>query len=260
MAGCGELPQQLAITRDNSAWLGVTRYNSPWLSSKSRAVQNFEHVPNFHWLDGTRGELSNAVVTSRRTCKCVLSTCKNVGKIWVSVRGEYRLRTDLGARRHTVALLVHEELSLRSGCVRATPVCVTCVPGTANERTTPWLRASFKGARDKCVVRAYSPLPQFSYPMSTQNSRAPYRVSTYNARCSHWFMQYIVSSVEWAASWGSNSWDFWRTSECRPIYTPSSSHVHAFTTCEWVRTPYVSSTCKYDLRAITWQPHGDRTL
>ena len=64
--------------------------------------------------------LSYAVVTTRRTCKSVQSTCKNVGKIWVSVRGEYRLRTDLGARRHTVALLVHGELPLRSGCGRAT--------------------------------------------------------------------------------------------------------------------------------------------
>ena len=80
-----------------------------------------------------------ALVPTRRTCKCVLSTCKNVGKIWGSVRGEYRLSTDLGARRHSVALLVHEELSLRSGCGRATdspPVRVTRVPSTANERTT----------------------------------------------------------------------------------------------------------------------------
>ena len=64
--------------------------------------------------------LGKAVVPTRRTCKCVLSTCKNVGKMWGSVRGEYRLSTDLGARRHAVALLVHEELSLRSGCGRAT--------------------------------------------------------------------------------------------------------------------------------------------
>ena len=74
-------------------------------------------------------------VPTRRTCKCVLSTCKNVGKIWGSVRGEYRLSTDLGARRHNVALLVHEELSLRSGlrsCYGSPPVRVTRVPSTAN--------------------------------------------------------------------------------------------------------------------------------
>lgn len=29
------------------------------------------------------------------------------------------------------------------------------------------------------------------------------------------------------------------------------SHLHALTTCERVRTPYVSSTCKYGLRTIT---------
>ena len=36
-------------------------------------------------------------------------------------------------------------------------------------------------ACDKCVVRAYSALPQFSCPMSTQNSCGPYRVSTCSA-------------------------------------------------------------------------------
>ena len=149
----------------------------------------------------TASFLCKALVPTRRTCKCVLSTCKNVGKIWGSVRGEYRLSTDLGACRHSVALLVHEDLSLRSGCGRATdspPVRVTRVPSTANERTTHWLRESFKFfprslalrtahlaraccARDKCVVRAYSALPQFNCRMSTQNSRGPYRVSTCSA-------------------------------------------------------------------------------
>ena len=70
---------------------------------------------------------------------CVLSACKNVGKILGSVRGEYRLRTDLGARTHNVELLVHEELSLRAGCGRATDspqVRTTRVPSTAKVRTT----------------------------------------------------------------------------------------------------------------------------
>ena len=78
---------------------------------------------------------SKAMDPTRRSCKCVLPTCKNVGKIWGSVRGEYRLSTDLGARRHSVALLVHEELLLRSG-YGFTPVRVTRVPSTANVRTT----------------------------------------------------------------------------------------------------------------------------
>ncbi|KAI8487868.1 hypothetical protein Bbelb_343160 [Branchiostoma belcheri] len=40
-----------------------------------------------------RAEIA-ASVTTRRTCFCVLSTCKNVGKRKASVRGEYRLRTE----------------------------------------------------------------------------------------------------------------------------------------------------------------------
>ncbi|KAI8516765.1 hypothetical protein Bbelb_053460 [Branchiostoma belcheri] len=39
-------------------------------------------------------EASKALVTTRRTCFCVLSMCKNVGKRRASVRGEYRLRTE----------------------------------------------------------------------------------------------------------------------------------------------------------------------
>ncbi|KAI8495405.1 hypothetical protein Bbelb_268600 [Branchiostoma belcheri] len=39
------------------------------------------------------GRESKASITTRRTCFCVLSTCKNVGKRRASVRGEYRLRT-----------------------------------------------------------------------------------------------------------------------------------------------------------------------
>ncbi|KAI8518004.1 hypothetical protein Bbelb_040210 [Branchiostoma belcheri] len=37
---------------------------------------------------------SKATVTTRRTCFCVLSTCKNMGKRRASVRGEYRLRSE----------------------------------------------------------------------------------------------------------------------------------------------------------------------
>ncbi|KAI8508175.1 hypothetical protein Bbelb_144150 [Branchiostoma belcheri] len=37
---------------------------------------------------------AKATVTTCRTCFCVLSTCKNVGKRRASVRGEYHLRTE----------------------------------------------------------------------------------------------------------------------------------------------------------------------
>ncbi|KAI8486741.1 hypothetical protein Bbelb_354890 [Branchiostoma belcheri] len=39
-------------------------------------------------------QLSKATVTTRRTCFCVLSTSKNVGKRRAFVRGEYHLRTE----------------------------------------------------------------------------------------------------------------------------------------------------------------------
>ena len=66
----------------------------------------------------------------------VLSTCNNGRHNYGSVRGEYRLCTDLRARRHPVACLVHEpeELSPRSSCVRpndSPPVRVTRVPCTS---------------------------------------------------------------------------------------------------------------------------------
>ncbi|KAI8515742.1 hypothetical protein Bbelb_065550 [Branchiostoma belcheri] len=40
---------------------------------------------------GGEKETIQASVTTHRTCFCVLSTCKNVGKRRASVRGEYRL-------------------------------------------------------------------------------------------------------------------------------------------------------------------------
>jgi hypothetical protein len=36
--------------------------------------------------------------------------------------------------------------------------------------------------------------------------------------------------------------------------------LHALTTGERVRTPYVSSACMYCLRTLTWLSHGDLTL
>ena len=109
-----------------------------------------------------------------------------------------------------------------------TPVRVTHVPSTANERTTHWLRESFKFfprslalrtahlaraccARDKCVVCAYPALPQFYCPMSTQNWRGPYRVSTCSALTTH------VVRTDFCSIYKR---DFWRTSEGRSIYPP----------------------------------------
>jgi len=50
------------------------------------------------------GIVGKAPVTTHRTCYCVLPTCKNVGNIEESVRGEYGLRTDFWSkqRRHSI--------------------------------------------------------------------------------------------------------------------------------------------------------------
>ncbi|KAI8508019.1 hypothetical protein Bbelb_142590 [Branchiostoma belcheri] len=83
-----------------------------------------------------------ASVTTRRTCFCVLSTCKNVGKRTASVRGEYRLRTEsygfgsTQTRRRTLsACNTFSTCGLRiyHPCVR---VRATRVPRTAYERAT----------------------------------------------------------------------------------------------------------------------------
>ncbi|KAI8491377.1 hypothetical protein Bbelb_310100 [Branchiostoma belcheri] len=81
-------------------------------------------------------------VTTRRTCFCVLSTCKNVGKRRASVRGEYHLRTEsygfgsTQTRRRTLsACNTFSTCGLRiyHPCVR---VRATRVPRTAYERAT----------------------------------------------------------------------------------------------------------------------------
>ena len=65
-----------------------------------------------------------------------------MGKICGSARGEYGLSTDLGARRHAVEILVHAELSLRSG-YGFTPSTDDAGTSTANVRTTYSLREFF---------------------------------------------------------------------------------------------------------------------
>jgi hypothetical protein len=80
--------------------------------------------------------------------------------------------------------------------------------------------------------------------------------------------EFAVSAVVGAAFQGSGSFDFWEASiGCLYIYRPTvvkinscSPHLHALTTGEQVRTPYVSSASKYCLRTLTWQLHGDFTL
>ncbi|KAI8502168.1 hypothetical protein Bbelb_197560 [Branchiostoma belcheri] len=98
--------------------------------------------------EGGRVCSTKATVTTRRTCFCVLSTCKNVGKRTASVRGEYRLRTEsygfgsTQTRRRTLsACNTFSTCGLRiyHTCVR---VRATRVPRTAYERATYGLRES----------------------------------------------------------------------------------------------------------------------
>ena len=108
-------------------------------------------------------------------CCLRVKTWENVGKICGSARGEYGLSTDLGARRHAVEILVHAELSLRSG-YGFTPSTDDAGTSTANVRTTyslrefftifPMVTCSTDGVLSTCVVRAWSVLtPHF--PSST---------------------------------------------------------------------------------------------
>ena len=98
-------------------------------------------------------------------CCLRVKTWENVGKICGSARGEYGLSTDLGARRHAVEILVHAELSLRSG-YGFTPSTDDAGTSTANVRTTyslrefftifPMVTCSTDGVLSTCVVRAWS--------------------------------------------------------------------------------------------------------
>ncbi|KAI8496943.1 hypothetical protein Bbelb_255980 [Branchiostoma belcheri] len=110
-----------------------------------------------------------ASVKTRRTCFCVLSTCKNVRNRTASVRGEYHLRTEsygfgsTQTRRTTLsACNTFSTCGLRiyHPCVR---VRATRVPRTAYERATYGLRESnftiltcnccTDSARSMCVPR-----------------------------------------------------------------------------------------------------------
>ncbi|KAI8507304.1 hypothetical protein Bbelb_146840 [Branchiostoma belcheri] len=76
-----------------------------------------------------------STVTTRRTCFCVLSRCKNVGKRRAPVRGEYRLRTEsygfgsTQTRRRTLSACKTFStcgLRIHHPYVRATRVPRTC--------------------------------------------------------------------------------------------------------------------------------------
>ncbi|KAI8482305.1 hypothetical protein Bbelb_399960 [Branchiostoma belcheri] len=137
------------------------------------ALSNFngtgDHVCYVIISENVGKEWRLPTVTTRRTCFCVLSTCKNVGNRTASVRGEYHLRTEsygfgsTQTRRRTLsACNTFSTCGLRMyhPCVR---VRATRVPRTAYERATYGLRESnftiltcnccTDSARSTCVPR-----------------------------------------------------------------------------------------------------------
>ena len=118
---------------------------------------------HFHTL--SHGHNPSYVQVLASACCLRVKTWENVGKICGSARGEYGLSTDLGARRHAVEILVHAELSLRSG-YGFTPSTDDAGTSTANVRTTyslrefftifPMVTCSTDGVLSTCVVRAWS--------------------------------------------------------------------------------------------------------
>ncbi|KAI8519264.1 hypothetical protein Bbelb_025210 [Branchiostoma belcheri] len=120
-----------------------------------------------------------ASVTTRRTCFCVLSTCKNVGKRRASVRGEYHLRTEsygfgsTQTRRRTLsACNTFSTCGLRicHPCVR---VRATRVPRTAYERATYGLLDLLNDhAEHTCTI------PGAPHVLRTCNARATHLIST----------------------------------------------------------------------------------
>jgi len=110
----------------------------------------------------------------------------------------------------------------------------------------PVVTCSACRARNKFVVHAWlvrGPclLSTFSVQMSKKRTELePYQASTCSAL---------------------------RTHGVRTDHNPTAAEInsrtpplHALTTEERVRTPYVISACKYCLRKLTWQSHGDLTL
>ena len=145
-----------------------------WWTAECHARKS-EHNRAWRRYKQSHGHNPSYVQVLASACCLRVKTWENVGKICGSARGEYGLSTDLGARRHAVEILVHAELSLRSG-YGFTPSTDDAGTSTANVRTTyslrefftnfPMVTCSTDGVLSTCVVRAWSVLtPHF--PSST---------------------------------------------------------------------------------------------
>ena len=147
-------------------------------------------------------------------------------------------------------------LFVRAACgLGIPPSWVKRLPFYVHERITHCLRDSFlkiKNSivtcfacreRNKCVVHTWPVLTRHFISLTVKrahNSDGPYWASSCYALTTHGF---LTDQHPTAAEINSRS-----------------PHLHAITTGERVRTPYVNSACMYGLRAITWHSHGDFTL
>ena len=125
---------------------------------------------------------SKALVTTRRTCKCVLSACKNAGKILRFVRAS----TD-SVRNVEHAESTQTARSIFIACRTFSACGLLTLRLSLALRTTHLARAwscvlhlaRACCARDKYVVGA---LPNICCPMRTLNSRERYLLRRYSAR------------------------------------------------------------------------------
>ncbi|KAI8484555.1 hypothetical protein Bbelb_376620 [Branchiostoma belcheri] len=192
--------------------------------SGSKGIR-LERQPESYGLSDEAARVTNpmyasnpATVTTRRTCFCVLSTCKNVGKRRASVRGEYRLRTEsygFGStqtrqivRCKHVQLTSHlrnvrctqpltARLGVQSDCRphsytlhnRASDVRVKCVDATPSPRTTPMQQPQTL----RYYAAARIPNPTFTSNAGTQQPLSHWR-SLANATAKMFNPMYAFSS------------------------------------------------------------------
>ncbi|KAI8502525.1 hypothetical protein Bbelb_201130 [Branchiostoma belcheri] len=160
-------------------WLGLTVHGGQWVFEDGQTLTSSgysnwlpgEPQPDNgnggcvgFWLDGStwdekdcsylRGFICQlqlqASVTTRGTCFCVLSTCKNVGKRWASVRGEYRLCTEsygfgsTQTRRRTLSAC-KASVTTRRTCFCVLSTCKNVGKRTASVRGEYRLRTESYG-------------------------------------------------------------------------------------------------------------------
>jgi len=215
-------------------------------------------------------------------CKCVLSTCKTYKQIQESVRGEYPLRTFLGARRHDVACLVHAQLFLHVSYGFTTSTCDVRTP-RAQHALPPRVFKKIPLSLVLCAAHIISALtvrgPCWLRTPSVKLLKKRthfYRASTCSVLTTQKNEPTVSRRITACCSWSSRFhkicgcmihisrqrqlWFLGSIDGSFYIYQPTATEINALATCVGVRTSYMSSAYKYWLRTLTWQSHIERTL